>query len=122
MIVTIKDEYSGMVIAYSEFQQVDYSGKSNSLGGIIRIDDIWIHENFRFSNVFARLIEKIYVNPFLKDCDTVYWCISRDEEGRKISDDSIYSTPYRRTSRLWNKHYIFNKIIGVKQCLEKSLA
>ena len=71
MVAIIKDNYGGMVIAYSEFQQVDYYGKSNSLGRIIRIDDIWIHENFRFSNVFARLIEKIYSNPFLKDCDFV---------------------------------------------------
>lgn len=61
MISISKDE-NGKIIGYIEWWQVGRSGFHKPYGEYVWIKDMWIHEEYRHTYVFAELVEDVLAN------------------------------------------------------------
>ena len=81
MIVSIRNS-EGFVVAYSEFEVVDNSGKRVENSDYLFIRKLWIHSQFR-DFLLGSVIKKIWRIIKHKGCKYVYW--ERSKYGFKIS-------------------------------------
>ena len=110
MISTIKNN-DGFVIAYAEWQILNYLGQFQDGGSFLYIQNIWIHEKQRFGDTFRDLIKSIDSNKYSKSADMVYWECERDNTGKKMLTDDSGKSVSVRLSRTFKREYILNKIL-----------
>lgn len=113
MIETIKNQ-DGYIIAYIEWEVLDDNGQFKNGGKYIYIQNLWVHEKYRYNNYTADLSQKIHDHPFSQKAEFVYWQVTRDVDGNKIIDEETRSHKSHRMSKAFDKEYILNKIKGVK--------
>ena len=58
MITSLKDA-EGRIIAYCEWRLVGQSGYETPNGEFIWVNDMWVHEDYRFKNRVNRIIDEI---------------------------------------------------------------
>lgn len=67
MITSLKDD-SGRIIAFCEWRLVGQSGYDKEEGEYVWINDCWVHEDYRRTNKFNRIIDEI-----LRAAPTAKW-------------------------------------------------
>ena len=61
------------IYAYVVFKTVDEHGKAKNEGLYIYVEDMWIHDSFRRSEVFKELVKYIDNHPQTANAVGVYW-------------------------------------------------
>lgn len=68
MLTNLKDE-KGKIICYVEWRLVGPSGLEVPSGDYVWVNDIWVHEDYRFKNKINRIIDEILRGfPQIKFC------------------------------------------------------
>lgn len=110
MIGTVKNS-EGCVVGYVEWNLVNERGQFSDKSEYLYVADIWIHEGQRWSDVFTELIRIVDEHPFSKDAKFVYWDFLRDEQGKRIFDNSREDFKELKQSRIYERRYIADKIL-----------
>ena len=111
MISVLKNK-NGFLLGYIEWQILDEHGQFKNNGDYIYIQNKWIHEDFRNTDAFKKLVHLIYIHPYSQESKYVYWLIVRDSECKKILESEERPYISKRKSRTFEKEYIYNKIMG----------